>query len=161
MVEGRVGYQTWQEFRCFGLELVCHECLGQLGIWTSFDGELCQPHHTSWWKKARDSVFFLVLGRDRGNIKKRKYSKISVLRFFRPETAHWPSVGKTWDIYVIWREPDIYGLSTCSPLPTEQYLGLDDIAVHSSAVQWNALQCSLQLTMHSVRLAGTVYRNCK
>ena len=41
MVGGRVGYQAWQEFFCVSLELVCYECLGQLGIWTSLDGELC------------------------------------------------------------------------------------------------------------------------
>ena len=43
MVGGRVGYQAWKEFGCVWLELVCHECLGQSGIWTSFDGELCSP----------------------------------------------------------------------------------------------------------------------
>ena len=41
VVGGRVGYQAWQEFCCVWLELVCHKCLGQSGIWTSFDGELC------------------------------------------------------------------------------------------------------------------------
>ena len=35
-----VGYQAWQEFCCVWLELACHECLGQSGIWTSIDGEL-------------------------------------------------------------------------------------------------------------------------
>ena len=40
VVGGRVGYQAWQEFCCVWLELVCHECLGQSGIWTRFDGEL-------------------------------------------------------------------------------------------------------------------------
>ena len=36
-VGGIVGYQVWQEFCCVWLEFVCHECLGQSGIWTSFD----------------------------------------------------------------------------------------------------------------------------
>ena len=40
IVGGRVGYLAWQEFCCAWLELVCHECLGKSGIWTSFDGEL-------------------------------------------------------------------------------------------------------------------------
>ena len=38
MVWGGLGYQVWQEFCCVWLELVSHECLGQSGIWTSFDG---------------------------------------------------------------------------------------------------------------------------
>ena len=38
---GRVGHQAWQEFCCVWLELLCHEFLGQSGIWTSLDGELC------------------------------------------------------------------------------------------------------------------------
>ena len=46
MVGGRVGYQAWEEFCCVWLELVCHECLGQSGIWTSFDGELCSINVT-------------------------------------------------------------------------------------------------------------------
>ena len=41
MVGGRVGYKVWQKFCCVWLQLVCHECLGQSGIWRSFDGELC------------------------------------------------------------------------------------------------------------------------
>ena len=40
VVGGRVGYQGWHEFCCVWLDLVCQECLGQSGIWTSFDGEL-------------------------------------------------------------------------------------------------------------------------
>ena len=40
VVGGRVGYQAWQELCCVWLELVCHKCLGQSGIWTGFDGEL-------------------------------------------------------------------------------------------------------------------------
>ena len=40
MVGGRVGYQAWQEFCCVWLEFVCHDCLGQSGLWTSFDLEL-------------------------------------------------------------------------------------------------------------------------
>ena len=41
VVGGRVGYQAWQEFCYVWLELVCHKCLGQSDIWTSFNGELC------------------------------------------------------------------------------------------------------------------------
>ena len=41
VVGGRVGYQAWQESCCVWLELVCCECLGQSGIWTSLNGELC------------------------------------------------------------------------------------------------------------------------
>ena len=41
VVGGRVGYQAWKKFFCFWLQLECHECLGQSGIWTSLDGELC------------------------------------------------------------------------------------------------------------------------
>ena len=42
VVGGRVGYQALQEFCCVWLELVCHKCFGQSGIWTSLDGKL-------WW----------------------------------------------------------------------------------------------------------------
>ena len=42
---GREGYQAWQELCCVCLEFVCHECLGQSGIWTSFDGELWHSFH--------------------------------------------------------------------------------------------------------------------
>ena len=41
VVGGRVSYQAWQELGCVWLELVRHECLGQSGIWTGLDGELC------------------------------------------------------------------------------------------------------------------------
>ena len=41
VVGGRVGYQAWYESCCVWLEMVCYECLGQSGIWTSLDGELC------------------------------------------------------------------------------------------------------------------------
>ena len=40
VVGNRVDYQAWKELCCVWLELVCHECLGQSGIWTSFEGEL-------------------------------------------------------------------------------------------------------------------------
>ena len=40
VVGGRVDYQAWQEFFCVWLELVCHKCLVQSGIWTSLNGEL-------------------------------------------------------------------------------------------------------------------------
>ena len=49
MVRGGVGYQGWQEICSVLLELVCHECLGQSGIWTSFDGELWNANG---WLKA-------------------------------------------------------------------------------------------------------------
>ena len=41
VVGGKVGYQAWQKLSCVGLELVCHEFLGESGIWTSFHRELC------------------------------------------------------------------------------------------------------------------------
>ena len=44
MGRGRDGYQALQEFCCVWLELVCHKCLGQSGIWTSFNGELYRIH---------------------------------------------------------------------------------------------------------------------
>ena len=37
--------QAWQEFCCVWLQLVCHECLGQSGIWTSLNRQLCPRSH--------------------------------------------------------------------------------------------------------------------
>ena len=42
VVGGRAGNQAWQEFCYVWLELVCHECLRQSGIWTCLNGELWQ-----------------------------------------------------------------------------------------------------------------------
>ena len=36
VIGSRVDYQAWQEFCCVCLELMCHECLGQSGIWARF-----------------------------------------------------------------------------------------------------------------------------
>ena len=52
---GRVGYQALRELCCVWLELECHKCLGQSGIWTSFNGELCRIHVL---KKPRLSDIF-------------------------------------------------------------------------------------------------------
>ena len=40
VVGWKAGNQTWQEFCCVCLALVCHKCLGQSGIQTSLNGEL-------------------------------------------------------------------------------------------------------------------------
>ena len=53
MVGDRIGSQAWQEFFCVWLELVCNECLGKSGIWSSFDGEL--------WSGATHVSFYIII----------------------------------------------------------------------------------------------------
>ena len=53
MVGGRVGFQAWLELCCGWLKLVCQESLGQSGIWTSLDGELCS---------AKKKIFITFVG---------------------------------------------------------------------------------------------------
>ena len=68
MVGGKVCYQALHEFCSVQFELVCHECLRQSGILTSFDGELCTVRdppplfplimHSSLFEKTQRPFFF-------------------------------------------------------------------------------------------------------
>ena len=111
MVGDRVGYQAWQEFCHVWLEFVCHECLGQSGIWTSFDEELWLEREEikwlmpcSWEALSVGNLWWLEtwgLGRN----KEGKLPRLLTSRHATAAVVHWTRLATGKQFSLNWFPP--------------------------------------------------------